>query len=163
MITLEKLSSFCNVLNQNGVKYILIGGCAVILHGLERPTYDIDFLIENTEENINRIKKALLTYLDVDTVKEITPDMFRKYKVVRVGLGDYYVDFMTQIGDVDYKVAESDAYIEKINNVEIPVAGLDTMIKLKQGFPESDIKDRLFLEGKKHYLKEKEENKNPTI
>ncbi|MEW6006961.1 MAG: hypothetical protein AB1595_02245 [bacterium] len=37
MVILEKLSSLCNPLNKEGVKYILIGGCAVILHGLERP------------------------------------------------------------------------------------------------------------------------------
>lgn len=139
MITLEKLSSFCDVLNKNDVKYVLIGGCAIILHGLERPTYDIDFLIENSKENVDKIRNTLLSYLNEDEIKELNSEMLRKYKVVRVGLGDFYVDLLTRVADVDYKVANRDKYIEKIENVAIPVAGLDTMIKLKQGYREKEV------------------------
>ncbi|OPX17816.1 hypothetical protein BXT86_04495 [candidate division WOR-3 bacterium 4484_100] len=159
MITLEKLSSFCDVLNKNGVKYILIGGCAVILHGLERPTYDIDFLIKDSEENVEKLKKSLLSYLKEDEIEDINLEVLKEYKVVRVGLGDYYVDLITKIADIDYEVANKDKYIEKIDNVEIPVAGLDTMIELKKGYRKIDKKDRIFLEGKKEYLKQNKRQK----
>lgn len=155
MITLEKLSSFCNILNKNDVKYVLIEGCAVILHGLERPTYDIDFLVETSAENIKRIKKALLLFLNGDEIKELNSEMLGRYKVVRVGISDYYIDLMAKVGGVDYKIAKQDMYFEKIGDVQIPVAGLDTMIKLKQSYREIDRKARLFLEGKKEYLKQK--------
>ncbi len=155
MITLEKLSLFCDVLNRHSVKYILIGGCAVILHGLEKPTYDIDFLVEDTEENVAKIKKALLCFLRENEIAELNAKMLRHYQVVRVGLGGYYVDLLTKVGDIDYKVARQEIYFEKVGGVEIPVAGLDTMIALKQSYREIDQKDRLFLEGKKEYLRRK--------
>ena len=56
MITLEKLAQICSILNKYEIKYVLIGGCAVILHGLERTTMDIDVIIENSSENINKLK-----------------------------------------------------------------------------------------------------------
>jgi len=41
---LEDLLSLCTALNAEGVRYLLIGGFAVILHGFVRATKDIDLL-----------------------------------------------------------------------------------------------------------------------
>jgi hypothetical protein len=38
---LEDLVAICRSLNKEGVRYLLIGGFAVILHGLVRTTKDI--------------------------------------------------------------------------------------------------------------------------
>ncbi|MEW6102601.1 MAG: nucleotidyl transferase AbiEii/AbiGii toxin family protein [bacterium] len=155
MITLEKLSFLCNTLNKEGVKYILIGGCAVILHGLERPTYDIDIVIEDSNENITNLKKAFAKFIKEDEIKELTSRMVKKYQVIRVGFDDFYIDIIGKIGDIDYKKAKDDILIERIENIEIPFAGLSTMIELKKGLREIDLKDRLFLEGKRRFLEEK--------
>lgn len=48
---LEDLVSVCRSLNREGVRYLLIGGFAVILHGLVRTTKDIDLLVDPSEEN----------------------------------------------------------------------------------------------------------------
>ena len=42
------------------VRYVVIGGIAAILHGVPRATFDLDILIEATEENAERLLKALL-------------------------------------------------------------------------------------------------------
>ncbi len=42
---LEDLTSLCRALNREGARYVLIGGFAVILHGLVRTTKDIDLLV----------------------------------------------------------------------------------------------------------------------
>jgi len=39
---LEDLLALCKALNAEGVRYVLIGGFAVILHGFVRGTKDID-------------------------------------------------------------------------------------------------------------------------
>ena len=56
---LEDLTNLCRYLNNENVKYILIGGFAVILHGFVRGTKDIDLLVESSEENIRKLKKAM--------------------------------------------------------------------------------------------------------
>lgn len=155
MNTFETLPDICRRLNECGVKYVLIGGCAIILHGFERLTRDIGLLIEASGKNIKKLHKALTYFLKEDELGDLDATMIRKYKVVRVGLEGFYVDLLTEVGDVGYQVAQKDVFFEKIDNVRIPVAGIETMIKLKQGFREIDVKDRLFLEGKKQYLKQK--------
>lgn len=50
---LEDLLALCKALNAEGVRYLLIGGFAVILHGFVRATKDIDLLIDASVENGN--------------------------------------------------------------------------------------------------------------
>ncbi len=47
------------ILNRHNVEYIVIGGVAASLHGCPEQTYDIDILYNNTEDNKNRLLKAL--------------------------------------------------------------------------------------------------------
>jgi hypothetical protein len=42
------------------VKYLVIGGIAVVLYGVPRATFDLDILIEATPENGQRLLDALL-------------------------------------------------------------------------------------------------------
>lgn len=46
---LEDLLSLCKALNDSGVRYVLIGGFAVILQGFVRATKDIDLLVDSSQ------------------------------------------------------------------------------------------------------------------
>ena len=46
-------------LQQNNVKYIMIGGFATNLHGYSRSTKDIDIWIEDSLDNRKKLRKAL--------------------------------------------------------------------------------------------------------
>jgi hypothetical protein len=155
MTTLEDLLKLGKTLSESGVKYVLIGGWAVILHGLGRTTVDIDIIVENSDENIKNLKNALRKFIKEEEIGELTSEMMKEYQVIRVGLGDFYVDIITKIGDIDYGEASGDVVREIIDDVSIPVAGIDTMIELKKGIREIDIKDRIFLEGKKEFQENK--------
>jgi hypothetical protein len=155
MTTLEDLLKLGKTLSESEVKYVLIGGWAVILHGLGRTTVDIDIIVENSDENIKNLKNALRKFIKEEEIGELTSEMMKEYQVIRVGLGDFYVDIITKIGDIDYGEASGDVVREIIDDVSIPVAGIDTMIELKKGIREIDIKDRIFLEGKKEFQENK--------
>lgn len=62
---------------------------------------------------------------------------------------------MEKIGDVDYTAAFRDIEELEIEGVKIPLCGLDTLIKTKQGLRPKDKEDLFFLLGKKEYLKQK--------
>jgi hypothetical protein len=49
---------FIMALNKNVVKYILVGGYSVILHGYSRTTGDMDIWVERSDENYSKIVKA---------------------------------------------------------------------------------------------------------
>ncbi|HKJ87096.1 MAG TPA: nucleotidyl transferase AbiEii/AbiGii toxin family protein [Gammaproteobacteria bacterium] len=47
-------------LNQAGVRYVVVGGLATVLHGLDRLTADIDLVVDLEEDNARRAVEALL-------------------------------------------------------------------------------------------------------
>lgn len=46
-------------LNAAEVKYLVVGGLAVVLYGISRTTYDVDLLVDLTTENLERLAMAL--------------------------------------------------------------------------------------------------------
>jgi hypothetical protein len=55
----EDILSLWRCLNNNNVRYIMIGGFAINLHGYNRATSDIDLWIDDTLENRKNFRKAL--------------------------------------------------------------------------------------------------------
>jgi predicted nucleotidyltransferase len=49
---------FIRSLNEADVKYILVGGYAVILHGYHRNTGDLDIWVERSAENYHKLVRA---------------------------------------------------------------------------------------------------------
>ena len=140
----EDLSKICAALNREGARYILIGGFAVIARGLERPTKDIDFLIDSSEENVERIKRALAVLPD-NAAREVRPDEVERYDVIRVA-DEVVVDLMAKACGVTWQDAAVDSEILELDGVEIPIAGIATLIKTKQTVRPHDAADREFLE-----------------
>ena len=56
---LHLVKSVFKSLQDHDVRYVTIGGIAAILHGVPRPTFDLDILIEATTENAQRALDAL--------------------------------------------------------------------------------------------------------
>ena len=54
----EEIIKFWKALNDNNVRYILIGGFATNLHGYQRFTADMDIWIENIIENRKNLRSA---------------------------------------------------------------------------------------------------------
>jgi len=46
-------------LQEGGVRYVLVGGTAVILHGVPRTTADLDIVIDLEEANVGRLVEAM--------------------------------------------------------------------------------------------------------
>lgn len=46
-------------LNEKGVKYVVVGGVALVLHGVVRMTADLDLFIKMDEENITSFLTAM--------------------------------------------------------------------------------------------------------
>jgi len=140
----EDLTKICAALNREGARYILIGGFAVIARGLERPTKDIDFLIDPSTDNVERIKRALAVLPD-NAVREIHADEIERYDVIRVA-DEVVVDLMAKACGVTWQDADADSEVLELDGVEIPIAGIETLIRTKQTIRPHDAADREFLE-----------------
>lgn len=139
--TLNDLKNICVRFNETRVKYILIGGLAVNYYGLPMATQDIDFLVDPSDDNILKIKKALL-FLPDRASDDLRNDDVRVYSIVRIA-DEIVVDLIGKIGDLDFFSATSETGL--IDDVPIPIADLDTLIKTKQGYREKYKSDLQFL------------------
>jgi len=60
----EDLVRVCRALNEAGARYLLIGGFALIAHGAARFMKDLDLLIDDTPDNVARVRKGLSVLAD---------------------------------------------------------------------------------------------------
>ena len=145
--TIEDLKAICKHLNDEGAKYMLIGGFAMAYHGMPRMTEDIDLLVDPSTENIEKIKKALL-FLKDRASSEIKSDDVEQYSVVRIA-DEIVIDLLKKACNVRYNEAIKTAENLDLEGVAIPVANIDTMIKMKQGIRPRDKEDLQFLKSLK--------------
>ncbi len=144
--TLTDLLLLCRSLNQAGARYLVVGGFAVNQHGMGRATMDIDLLVDGSLENQARVKKALEVLPD-KAVRELGADDLRNYLVVRV-CDEVVVDVMLSACGISYEEAAPGIQIFTIDNVPIPFASPELLLRTKRTFRPKDAEDRLFLEDK---------------
>ncbi len=137
----------CDTFNRHKVKYVVVGGFAVIIHGLPRTTEDIDFFIEDSDENLKRLKTALKELYNDPSIEEITHRDIKEYAVVRYGTpNDFYIDIIARMGnEISFKDVMDSYVVFEIDNVKIPVCGLEMLIKMKKTVRDRDLRDLKFL------------------
>ena len=145
----DRFLDLIKTLNEKEVDYILIGGYAVVLHGFTRATQDIDLFINPTEENVRKLKSALIKHFNDASIDEITLSELQKYPVIRYGTDQgFYIDIIVKIGDV-FNYSDLEYEIKEIENVGIRTATASTLLKLKSNTNrEIDQLDIKFLELK---------------
>jgi predicted nucleotidyltransferase len=128
----KKFLSVLETLDKEGVEYILIGGVAVILHGIERLTGDIDIFVKMEDENIARLRNALHSISEDQSIDEITLEALQEYAVIRFGAADeFYIDIMARLGEVAvYEDLEFEILLHQ--GIKIRIATPETLYKLKK-------------------------------
>lgn len=139
----EDLLSLCKALNHEGVRYILIGGFAVVLHGAIRTTKDIDLLVDPSTDNIGKIKRAM-SYLPDNAISQMSESEVEKYQVVRVA-DEIVIDLLAKACGISYADAEREIEWADIGGIKIPIAGKELLIKMKDTYRPSDKADVNFL------------------
>lgn len=141
----EDLISLCKSLNDAGVRYILIGGFAVILHGYVRGTKDIDLLVDPSENNVLKIKKALSSLPD-NAISLIQNDEIEKYSVVRIA-DEFVIDLMEKACGIDYNTASKEIEFREIDGVKIPIPKKELLLRMKDTIRPSDKTDANFIKA----------------
>lgn len=144
---LEDLLTLCKALNEESVRYVLIGGFAVILHGFVRGTKDIDLLIDASPENVRRLKRAMAVLPD-NAIAMIGDDEVDKYVVVRIA-DEVVVDLMKQACGIDYeRAAQHGIETRLVEGIPIQLARKELLIATKQTVRPSDAADVSFLRAR---------------
>jgi len=132
----------CEILNEEGVRYIVVGGFAAVIHGSSLPTKDIDVLPDRSGENLERLARslqrmnAMIRTADEPVPARIDAAFLSNSQIVLnlVGdLGDVDLIFRPAGGLDGYSGWESHAIeVEIADGVRIRIAALDDIIDSKR-------------------------------
>lgn len=138
-------SNIFNKLNANRVRYLIIGGIAVNLHGFARATADLDILISMDDENVTKFIKAmkLLKLLPKVPVKiEEFKDKSKRHrwktkKNMQVFSLINSKDPMEQVdvlleGNIDFEKAYKRRKTLYAGNIKLSLISIDDLIRLKK-------------------------------
>ena len=97
---------FLIALNDQNVRYLLVGGYSVILHGYSRTTGDLDIWVERSSENYIQIKKAFHQFgMPVFDMTEENFLSHPNWDVFTFGTPPIAIDIMVQLKGLDFDTA----------------------------------------------------------
>ena len=140
---IEDLIKLCRSLNEHQVRYLLIGGYAVILRGFARTTKDVDLLVDASTENVGKIKTAL-AYLPDNAVSQVENDELGQVAVIRVA-DEFVIDLMAKACGIDYQAAVQEREYLKLGDVQVPIPSVPMLIRMKATDRPGDALDVEFL------------------
>lgn len=125
--------NFLQALNLGKVDYILVGGYAVILHGYERVTADMDIWVRCTPKNYIKLVRSfhafgmpvfdmtLQNFLDVE-----------QWDVFRFGRKPVAIDIMTKVKGLDFEEAFKESEVRNIDNIAVRLIHYHHLISSKK-------------------------------
>jgi len=131
MILNQDFKEFIQSLNENNVRYLIIGGYAVAYHGHPRYTKDLDVWIEFDRENAVNLLNALSQFgfgsLGLTTEDFLTPD-----QIVQLGYPPSRIDILNALEGVDFKSCYASRVIATIDDIPMNFMDLENLRKNKQ-------------------------------
>jgi predicted nucleotidyltransferase len=127
----EDFKDLLKLFKSNKVRYLLIGGYAVIVHGHPRLTNDLDLVIGAELENVERCLKALREFGFGEG--DVSPDMFSKPKsIVRMGVEPVRIEILNFLEGVDFESAYERRELRPAEDIQFDVISLPDLIANKR-------------------------------
>jgi hypothetical protein len=130
----DELLRFWKALNNNNVRYIMVGGFATRFHGFNRNTDDLDIWLEDTIENRRNLRKSfqVLGYGDFSSLEmmQFVPGWTNFY----IGSG-IELDIMTNmkgLENITFSECLNMASIADLEGVKVPFLHINHLIKNKR-------------------------------
>jgi len=129
----EDFRDFLTALNKQQVRYLLVGGFAVILHGYSRTTGDMDIWVERTPENYQRIKQAFHQFdMPVFDMTEQNFLSHPNWDVFTFGLPPVAIDLMIKVKGLDFETCFENAIYFEDNELQIRTINRTDLLKAKK-------------------------------
>ncbi len=122
----QDFNEFLQSLNNNCVRYLVIGGYAVAFHGHPRYTKDIDVWIEISPENAQRLVKALNDF-GLGSLN-LTADQFQQpRKVFQFGHPPRRIDILTSPVGIEFDDCYQRRIDQTIDGILMPFISLEDL------------------------------------
>jgi len=139
-------AEFISLLNENSVKYLVVGGYAVNYHGYPRFTGDIDLWLWLDKENLEATIRCIERF-GFESIGIGLDDMYKPDVVLQLGYEPYRIDLLTTVDGVEFKSCYERASEVEVNNTTAPFISLDDLLEAKKSTGRAkDIADAIELE-----------------
>jgi hypothetical protein len=126
----EDFNEFLALCLKHKVKFLVIGGYAVVHYSRPRYTGDLDIWLERSPENAGCIVKVLRDFGFKGD--DLDPSPFtQKAQIVRMGFEPFRLKLFTSIPGVEFADCHPNRAMVNIDGNEIPFIGLDDLKKNK--------------------------------
>lgn len=127
-------------LDKNRIRYVLVGGYAVALHGVVRGTVDVDLVIRINKSDFRKTEKALNT-LGLKSRLPLTADdvfNFREEYIRNRNLKAWsFVNLEKPAEIVDILITEDASYLKTVTKTiasqKVKIADISELIRMKTG------------------------------
>jgi predicted nucleotidyltransferase len=127
----QDFKEFIRSLNNNGVRYLVIGGYAVGFHGHPRYTKEIDIWIGLDAENAANIMKSLEQFgfasLGLQESDFTTPD-----QIIQLGYHPNRIDLITTTPGVDFDDCYPSRVRSEIDGIQVNFIDMENLKRNKQ-------------------------------
>jgi hypothetical protein len=126
----QDFKEFIQLLNNNQVNYLVIGGYAVAIHGHPRYTKDIDIWIEISEENSQKIITAL-TEFGFGSLGLTAQDFQEPHQIIQLGYPPNRIDLITSPDGIDFQTCYDSKIEVMLDDIAVKFINLDNLKKNK--------------------------------
>ena len=127
----KDFKEFIELLNSNDVKYMVVGGYALAIHGHPRYTKDIDIWILMDVENARKVVQVLKEFgfseLGLKEEDFLTPE-----NVIQLGYPPCRIDILTQATGLDFRESYPRRLEVEIDGVQMNIIGFEDLKKNKR-------------------------------
>jgi len=129
----QDYEEFFELLNANGVKFLIIGAHAVAFYARPRATKDIDILHEATKESAVGILKAIRAFLGGYDLGLTIDDLCNPDLIVQLGVAPVRIDLMCSLSGIgSFEDAWSKRTTGKYGETNVSYISLNDLIRNKE-------------------------------
>lgn len=126
----QDFKEFIQSLNDNQVRYLVVGGYAVALHGYPRYTKDIDIWIELSPTNASRVIGALEQF-GFGSLGLKEQDFLEADTIIQLGYPPRRIDLLTTLAGVDFDQCFAAKIIVEMSGVKVNFIDLENLKRNK--------------------------------
>lgn len=122
---------FLQSLNENDVRYLVVGGYAVAFHGHPRYTKDIDIWIDLDEQNARKVVKALVDF-GFSSLNLTPADFLEPDNVIQLGYPPRRIDLLIGLEGADFDECYSKRLEEEMEGIRVCFVDRENLARLKR-------------------------------
>ena len=127
----QDFREFIQSLNDNQVRYLVVGGYAVALHGYPRYTKDLDIWIELAPANASRIIIALEQF-GFGSLGLKEQDFLEVDTIIQLGYPPRRIDLLTTLSGVDFDQCFAAKVVVEMDGIPVNFIDLENLKKNKR-------------------------------